>query len=167
MRHLFAAAPLLIAFSAIAGDFIDGPYRYEVDLAEAHKQYEMTAADRRWADSLLRNLHQKGRVTYLTRTDLPLSRDGERIDGAVYRPLGRFSDWYYVSDGDVVIAASEHAILSPGCGGFSMHAPKSRNFIVALYFGTPCVPIRRHSEIGVGKIWYYAEKSFDRLAIDQ
>jgi len=146
---------------------MDGPNRYELDLAAPHQQYTMTASDHRWADSLLRNLHQRGHVTYLVRTRIPLWRDGERIDGAVYRPLGKFSRWYYVSDGDIVIIPSDHAIISQGCGGFSMHTPKSRDFIVALYFGAPCVPVRRHSDIQFGKIWYYTDKSFDRLGADK
>lgn len=105
----------------------------------------------------------KGHITYLTRTDLPLWRDGVRVEGAVYRPVDKLKDWYYVADGDAIIIASEHAIISPRCGGFSMHAPKTRNFIVALYFETPCVPVLRHSDIRRGKIWWYQDHKFDRL----
>lgn len=166
-RCFRALAVVVIAGQALAGDFSDGPNRYELDLAAGSHQYTMTAADHRWAESLLRNLHQKGHVTYLTRTDIPFVRDGERVNGGVYCPVGKFTGRYYVPEGDAVILVPEKAVISQGCGGFSIHAPKSRNFIVALYFETPCVPILRHGEIQRGKIWFYSSKSFDRFALDQ
>jgi hypothetical protein len=151
------------ALSALAGDYFDGPNRYEIDLSQAFTQYAMTDSDRRWATSLLQNLHQTDRITYLTRTTLPLWCDGKRFDGAIYRSVGKYNDRFYIVDGDAVLITSDNSIISPGCGGFSAHAPKSRNFIVALYFDTPCVSFRRHSDIGRRKLWYYGDHSIDRL----
>lgn len=164
MCRAFAVVLLLIAGSAMAGDFSDGPNRYEINLAPPFHQYAMSPSDHHWAESLLRNLHQRGHVTYLTRTDIPLWRDSVRIDGAVYHPISSPSDWYYIADSDTILILSDHAIISPGCGGFSLHAPKSRSFIVAQYFTSPCVPVLRHSDIDRGKVWWYQGHAFDRLA---
>ena len=121
---------LVAARSGMGGDFSDRPNRYEIDLAAPYHAYAMTAADHRWADSLLHNLHQNIHITYLTRTDIPLWRDGVLVDSAVYHPVGKLNDWYYVADGDTIIITSEHAIISPGSGGFPY---MRRNRVTSLW----------------------------------
>src|SRR5258708_3808939 len=125
---------------------MDGPNRYEGDFTNEPKQYQMTREDEKWTASLLRNLKEKGRATYFTRTDLVLRKEGSVVEGVVYRCVSK-PNYYYISEGDVMLDLDRDGIYSPGVGGFSMHSPKSRNFIACLNFQPGGVGFVRHSPI--------------------
>ena len=156
---------IAIIFNAInlfAGDFADGPIRYEVDFAKEHSQYKITKGDKRWVDSLLRNLNERSKATIFVRTDLSLVKDGVEIRGLIYQRVDE-PRYCYVADGDVMLDLKNGSISSPGVGGFSMHSPKSRDFIVCLHFQSGGVPILRHSVINFSNTWWNSSDTTKRL----
>ena len=162
MNRPLLALLLLVTATCLAGDGADGPNRYEADFTNAPRQYQMTKDDERWTASLLRNLKEKGKVTYFTRTDLVIRRDGVQVEGAVYRCVSK-PNFYYISEGDVMLDLSQDGIFNPGVGGFSMHSPKSRQFIACLNFQQGGVGFVRHSPIARGQIWWFANPQWKRL----
>ena len=116
---------------ARAGDDASGPIRYEVDLGKPFTTYRLTEADAAWKTSLVKKLRYAGEVVTFQRTTLPLLVDGVLVEGAVYQALER-PEFFYVVPGDALLRIGTPLPLSPGVGGFSMHAPRSRNFIACL-----------------------------------
>ena len=163
MRYIICLLLLrILAGRLAAGDGVDGPNRYEADFSREHTRYTMTKADERWTASLLRNLKESGKVTYFTRTDLPIMKDGRAVRGLIYQRIDK-PQYCYISDGDVMLDLDSGLIYSPGVGGFSMHSPKSRDFIVCLLFQRGGVPIMRHSEIARRQVWWFSTEKYNRL----
>ncbi len=162
MNRAILALLLFVTATCFAGDGADGPNRYEGDFTNEPKQYQVTKDDERWTASLLRNLKEKGKVTYFTRTDLVIRRDGVQVEGAVYRCVSKPSV-YYISEGDVMLDLTRGRIYSPGVGGFSMHSPKSRNLVVCLNFQSGGVPVVRHSPVARERVWWFGNQQYKRL----
>ena len=72
------------------------------------------------------------------------------MQGAVYRATER-PDYFYVVNGDAILRLDTRWAYNPGVGGFSMHAPKSRNFIVCLNLDGG-VPFLSSSPVQKGKV---------------
>jgi hypothetical protein len=125
---------LLLVFTcrcALAGDDTSGPLLYSVDLSLPFKTYSMTAKDVLWSESLVRRLKYTGQITYFVRTSLPLKVDNRTIKGAVYQAVQK-PDLFYVANSDVMLKLATRWAYGPGVGGFSMHAQKSRKYLVCL-----------------------------------
>lgn len=131
----FASAVLLsvcIAASVgLAGDDASGPIHYSVDLSRPFTSYVMSARDNEWSSSLVEKLKYTGDVVHFVRTSLPLRVDQSTVEGAVYQAVEK-PNYFYVVNGDAVLKLGTKWAYNPGVGGFSMHAPKSRDFIVCL-----------------------------------
>lgn len=136
---------------AMAGDDASGPIPYSVDLSQTFTTYVMSDSDRQWSASLVEKLHYKGRVVHFLRTSLPLNVGGKSVQGAVYQAAER-PDYFYVVNGDAMLRLGKKWAYSPGVGGFSMHAPRSRNFIVCLNFVEGGVPFLSSSPVQKGKV---------------
>ena len=162
MNRAILALLLFVAAACFAGDGADGKNRYEADFTHEATQYKMTKEDERWTASLLRNLKEKGKVTYFTRTDLLVLRDGAQVEGVVYHCVSK-PDFYYIAEGDVMLDLARGGIYSPGVGGFSMHSPKSRNFIACLNFQSGGVGVVRHSPIARKRVWWFGNQEWKRL----
>ena len=75
------------------------PYPNRVDLGTDHTVYEMSDRDWAWSTSLFDNLNYSGRALHFLRTPLPLDKDGEAINGAVYKAM-EGKGFYYVAECD-------------------------------------------------------------------
>jgi hypothetical protein len=154
---------LLVSIAtSMAGDAADGPNRYEADFAHGLTPYQMSKADQQWVVSLLRNLKEPSKAIYFTRTDLLLRKDGTDVQGLIYRRIDQ-PQYFYIAEGDVMLDLKNGWIYNPGVGGFSMHSPKPRNFIVCLNFQKGGVPFIRHSQIKQGNVWWFATEKWKRL----
>ena len=163
MRTLLIIATFLsFVVDSNAGDGIGGTNRYKTDFSQEHALYKTTKDDERWTASLLRKFKTTNKAVYFVRTDLALTKDGKELRGLVYRRVDQPS-YYYVSEGDVMFDLKERFIYNPGVGGFSMHSPKSRDFIVCLNFQKSGVPFLRHSEIMKSNVWWFTRGEFNRL----
>jgi hypothetical protein len=134
LKALLLCTALLLAFAchaANAEDHTSGSALYSVDLSLPFKTYSMTAKDALWSESLVRRLKYTGQVTHFVRTSLPLKVDSRTIKGAVYQAVEK-TDLFYVANSDVMLKIGTRWAYSPGVGGFSMHAQKSRNYLVCL-----------------------------------
>jgi hypothetical protein len=128
------AALLLLCLAlapAYAGDDASGPIQYSTDLSQPFTTYFMSDKDKEWSRSLVRQSKYTGTVVHFVRTSLPLTIDNSTIRGAVYQAVER-PDFFNVVNGDAMLRLDHKWAYSPGVGGFSMHAPKSLNFIVCL-----------------------------------
>src|ERR1700680_4232573 len=128
------AAVLLLCLAlatAYAGDDASGPIQYSTDLSQPFTTYVMSDKDKEWSQSLVRGLKYTGSVVRFVRTSLPLTVDNSTIRGAVYQAVER-PEFFYVVNSDAMLKLNHKWAYSPGVGGFSMHAPKSLNFIVCL-----------------------------------
>ena len=150
----FVSAVLLsvcFAVSAgIAGDDASGPIHYGVDLSRPFTSYAMSAQDNEWSSSLVEKLKYTGEVVHFVRTSLPLQVDQSTVEGAVYRAVEK-PNYFYVVNGDAVLKLDTKWAYNPGVGGFSMHAPKSREFIVCLNLGGG-VPFLSSSPVQKGTV---------------
>jgi hypothetical protein len=124
---------------------------YSVDLSRPFVVYEMTDRDRAWSRSLTTTLKYTGKVVHFVRTSLPLVVDGSTIDGAVYEAV-EMPGYFYVAEGDAMLRLGTPWPYSPGVGGLSMHAPRSRSFIVCLHFQRGGVPFRSSTPVIKGEI---------------
>jgi hypothetical protein len=147
------------------GDGADGPNRYRADFSASLKHYVLTAQDQLWTRSLLRNLREKQKPTLFVRTDLALQRDGKSVSGLLYQCIEK-PQYFYCAEGDVLLDLKHGWIYNPGVGGFSMHSPKSREFIVCLNFQRGGVPFIRHSSITRGVVWWFADAKLRRLSLE-
>src|SRR5690348_9671800 len=117
------------ASSTYAGDQISGPIPYRVDLSRPFTTYTMSPKDKQWSRSLVRNLHYNGKVVHFVKTSLSLMVRNSPVQGAVYQAVEE-PETFYVVDSDAILKLGAEWPYNPGVGGFSMHAPRSRNFIV-------------------------------------
>ena len=133
MKQLCALLLLLCATANYtrAGDDASGPIKYSVDLGQPFTTYVMTERDKAWSHSLVKNLKYHGKAVHFVRTTLPLAVRESTVQGAVYQAVEKPS-YFYVVPADVILEIGSDYPRDGGSGGFSVHAPKSRNFIVAL-----------------------------------
>ena len=132
MRLVCAAVVFLAtAHAAYAGDDASGPPPYSVDLSRPFTAYSMTQKDKLWGDSLVTKLKYNGPVVHFVRTSLSLKVGDATVEGAVYQAVER-PEFFYVVNSDAILKLNTKWAYNPGVGGFSMHAPKSRRFIVCL-----------------------------------
>lgn len=147
-RLLCAAFLLLVTLrAAYSGDDASGRTPCSVDLSRPFTAYSMTTGDRLWSEALAKRLRYAGRVVHLVRTSLP-------VEGWQYLPRGRClpsGRKARVLNTDAMLKIGSQWAYSPGVGGFSMQAPKSRNFIVCLNFVGGGVPFLSSSRYG--KAW--------------
>jgi hypothetical protein len=132
MRPVCAAVVFLaMVHGAYAGDDASGPIRYSVDLSQPFTTYSLTKKDKLWSDSLVTKLNYKGPVVHFVRTSLLFRAGDATVEGAVYQAVER-PEFFYVVNSDAILKLNTKWAYNPGVGGFSMHAPKSRRFIVCL-----------------------------------
>lgn len=153
----------ITASLAMAGDDASGPIHYTTDLSHPYTSYAMSEQDKEWSASLIRKLNYTGLVVHFVRTSLPLNVDKNIVQGAVYQAVEK-PDYFYVVNGDAMLKLGTTWAYSPGVGGFSMHALKSRNFIVCLNLdgGVPFLsssPVKRGEVTWNGHDWNRFEKS--------
>jgi hypothetical protein len=88
---------------------------------------------------------------------------GEKtVQGAVYQAVEK-PDVFYVANGDAMLKLGTTWPYNPGVGGFSMHAPKSRNFIVCFNFDNGGVPFLSSSPVRKGIVTWKGHNDWDRL----
>ena len=162
--RLICAAMLTIVMleTAYAGDDASGPVPFRLDLSHQFTTYSMTAQDKIWSASLAARFIYKGRTVHFVRTTLPLNVGGKTIWGAVYQAAER-PDVFYVVKGDAMLKVGTKWAYNPGVGGFSMHAPKSRNFIVCFNFVEGGVPFLSSSPVRKGLVTWKGHDDWDRL----
>ncbi len=133
---------LVTAGLAVAGDDASGPIPYKADLGQSFTVYAMSESDNAWSASLVDRLKYTGTVVHFVRTSLPLQVNGKTVKGAIYQAIEK-PDYFYVVNGDAMLQLDTKWAYSPAVGGFSMHAPKSRNFIVCLNLsGGRAIPLK-------------------------
>jgi hypothetical protein len=148
--------------TAHAGDDASGPTPYLLDLSQPFTTYSMTAQDRSWSASLAARLLYKGSVVHFLQTSLPLRVDDKIIEGAVYQAVEK-PEVFYVVRGDAMLKVGTRWAYNPGVGGFSMHAPKSRKFIVCFHFVGGGVPFLSSSPVRRGVVTWKGHDDWDRL----
>lgn len=157
---------LVLAFvtlgTAYVGDDASGPVSFRVDLSQPFTIYSMTAQDELWSASLAARFMYKGRAIHFVRTSLPLNMGDKTIQGAVYQALER-PDVFYVVNGDAMLKLGTRWAYNPGVGGFSMHAPRSRNFIVCFHFVEGGVRFLSSSPVRKGVVTGREHDDLDRL----
>ena len=84
---------LVATVTSHAGDDSSGPIKYSVDLGARFTTYELTKADREWAQRLAIKFKYNGKIAFFVRTSLPIEADGKTIEGSVYNAwtIGRAS----------------------------------------------------------------------------
>jgi hypothetical protein len=144
--------------TAVAGDDASGPVRYELDLSAPFTIDRLSAADRDWARTLAKRLKYKGRIVLFVRTSLPVAVDGQTVDGEVYRAVEE-PEFFYVARGDAMLRIGSRFPFSPGSGGFSAHAPKSRRFVACFNFERDGVPFLSSSPVRMGKVTWGGDET--------
>jgi hypothetical protein len=164
MRHLLHAFVfvLLLASFAIAGDDASGSVPYRLDLSQAFKTHSLTATDRNWGENLAKKFKYKGRVTHFVRTSLPLQIGERTVQGTVYQCV-EDPDLFYVLEGDAMLKVGARWPYNPGVGGFSIHAPKSKDFIIALNFAREGVPFLSSSPVVKANVEWKGDPQWNRL----
>jgi hypothetical protein len=163
MRFYWAAIlSLAILQKAYAGDDASGPTPFRVDLSQHFTTYSMTAQDKLWGASLAARFLYKGLAVHFVRTSLLLNVGGKTVPGAVYQDIEK-PDVFYVVKGDAMLMLGTRWAYSPGVGGFSMHAPKSRNFIVCFNFVDGGVPFLWSSPVRTGIVTWRGHDEWNRL----
>ena len=150
-KLLILFATVLGVGNAFSGDDASGPIRYRVDLGQAFTTHQLSAADRAWAAEIARRLNYTGTIVHFVRTSIPLQVDNEVVEGAVYQAV-EHPTFFYVVPGDAMLALGTTWPYSPGVGGFSMHAPKSLEFIACLNFVTGGVPFLSSTPVVKGTV---------------
>jgi hypothetical protein len=148
--------------SAYAGDDATGPVPFRVDLSQPFTTYTMTTQDQLWSSSLAARFMYKGPAMHFVRTSLPLNMGDKSIRGAVYQAVER-PDVFYVVNSDAMLKLDTAWAYNPGVGGFSMHAPKSRHFIVCFHFVEGGVPFLSSSPVRKGVVTWKGHDDWDRL----
>jgi hypothetical protein len=162
MRLVCAAVVFLAtAHAAYAGDDASGPTPYSVDLSRPFTAYSMTQKDKLWGDSLVTKLKYNGPVVHFVRTSLSLKVGDATVEGAVYQAVER-PEFFYVVNSDAILKLNTKWAYSPGVGGFSMHAPKSRRFIVCLNLGGG-VPFLSSSPVKKGVVTWNGHDESNRF----
>lgn len=141
----------VVSMPVSAGDDSSGVIHCSVDLSRPFRVYVMTQRDKAWSQSLVRNLKYSGRVFHFVRTSLPLAIDNVKEDGQVYQALENPNIFYVLRSDAILQLGTEHP-YNPAVLGFSMHAPSSRQFIVALNFFATGVPFESSTPVGRGPV---------------
>jgi hypothetical protein len=163
MRLIWAVVLTIVMLeSAYAGDDASGPVPFRLDLSQQFTTYSMTAQDELWSTSLAARFIYKGRAVHFVRTTLPLNVGDKTIPGAVYQSVER-PDVFYAVKGDAMLKLGTRWAYNPGVGGFSMHAPKSRDFIVCFNFVEGGVPFLSSSPVRKGIVTWNGHDDWDRL----
>jgi hypothetical protein len=165
--HRFRLLCVLVLFlatleAANAGDDASGRTPCSVDLSQPYSAYSMTAKDKLWSDSLVKKLGYRGQVVHFVLTSLRLEVGSRNVDGAVYQAVEK-PEFFYIVNGDVMLKIGSQWAYSPGVGGFSMHALKSRNFIVSLNFASGGVPFLSSSPVRKGIVTWNGDDDRNRL----
>jgi hypothetical protein len=156
---VFALAMLQVAS---AGDDASGPVPFQVDLSQPFTTYTMTAPDKLWSPSLAIRFAYKGAAVHFVRTSLPLKMRDRSVKGAIYQAVEK-SDFFYVVNSDAMLKVGATWPYNPGVGGFSMHAPNSRNFIVCFNFVEGGVPMLSSSPVLKGAVTWNGHGDWNRL----
>jgi hypothetical protein len=163
MRFILAAVLAMVTLgAAYAGDDASGPVPFRVDLSQHFTTYSMTAQDEVWSASLAARFMYTGSAVHFVRTTLPLTVGEQTIQGAVYQAVEK-PDVFYVAKGDAMLKLGTTWAYNPGVGGFSMHSPKSRNFIVCFHFVDGGVPFLSSSPVSKGVVTWKGHDDWDRL----
>jgi hypothetical protein len=118
--------------------------------------------DKLWSASLAARFAYKGQAVHFVRTSLPLNVGEKTLQGVIYQDVEK-SDVFYVVNGDAMLKLGTKWAYTPGVGGFSMHAPKSRNFIVCFHFVDGGVPFLSSSPVRKGIVTWKGHDDWDRL----
>jgi hypothetical protein len=163
-KRLLCALILFVAFlpSMQAGDDASGKTPCSVDLSRPFTTYAMTPKDKEWSRRLTKKFRYAGPVVHFVQTSLPLKVGNRLVEGAVYQSIEK-RDFFYVVDGDVMLRLGKQWAYNPGVGGFSMHAPKSRKFIVSLNFVEGGVPFLSSSIVKKGIVYWDGDPEWNRL----
>ncbi len=154
MRLVCAAVVFLAtAHGAYAGDDASGPTPYSVDLSRPFTTYSKTQKDKLWGDSLI--------VAHFVRTSLFLKAGDAIVEGAVYQAVEK-PEFFYVVNSDAILKLNTKWAYNPGVGGFSMHAPKSRRFIVCLNLDGG-VPFLSSSPVKKGVVTWNGHDDWNRF----
>jgi hypothetical protein len=137
--------------NALASDDASGPVKYELDLSKPFTVYGLSAADHDWVRTLVTRLKYKGPVTLFARTSLPLTAEGQTFEGEVFQAV-EIPEFFYVVRSDAMLRIGTRYPYSPGAGGFSAHAPRSRRFIACLNFERDGVPFLSSSPVRKARI---------------
>jgi len=142
----------ILSFHSYAGDDASGDIIREMDLSYNYTLYAMTELDHKWSRSLVSNFKYKGTVIHFVQTNIPLLSNNKTIIGRIYKSIEK-PEMYYVSEGDLMFKIGNKLPYSPGVGGFSMHTPKSKEFIVCLNCLQGGVPVLKGSNVikGINK----------------
>jgi hypothetical protein len=162
MRLVWVAVLFLATvYAAYAGDDASGPTPYSVDLSWPFTTYSMTQKDKLWGDSLVAKLKYKGPVVHFVRTSLSLKVGDASLEGVVYQAIEK-PEVFYVVNGDAILKLNTKWAYNPGVGGFSMHAPKSQNFIICLNLDGG-VPFLSSSPVRKGVVTWKGHVDWKRL----
>ena len=162
MRLVYAAIVFFATVhGAYAGDDASGPTPYSVDLSRRFTTYSMTQKDKLWGDSLVTKLKYKGPVVHFVRTSLLLKVGDASVEGAVYQAVEK-PELFYVVNSDAILKVNTKWAYNPGVGGFSMHAPKSRRFIVCLNLDGG-VPFLSSSPVTKGVVTWNGHDDWNRF----
>ena len=164
MRFIWATVltVVVVVQGAYAGDDASGPVSFRVDLSQPFTTYLMTAQDKLWSASLAIRFVYKGSVVHFVRTSLPLQMAEKTVQGSVYQSIEK-PDVFYVVNSDAMLKLGTTWAYNPGVGGFSMHAPKSRSFIVCFHFVDGGVPFLSSSPVRKGVVTWNGHDDWDRL----
>jgi hypothetical protein len=162
MKLACAVLLFLAIGKAYAGDDASGNTPYRVDLSQPFTTYSMTLQDKLWSAGLATRFAYEGSVFYFVRTSLPLNIGDKTAKGAVYQAVEK-PEVFYVVDSDAMLKVGSRWAYNPGVGGFSMHAPKSRNFIVCFHFVNGGVPFLSSSPVRKGVVTWNGHDDWDRI----
>ncbi len=140
-----------------AGDDASGPVKYSADFFDDYDRYKMNKKDKNWSSSLVQNLRYKGKVVHFVRTSIPLLVDGQKVLGQIYKAVEEKSTFYIINC-DAMLITNAPWLYNPGVGGFSMHTPKSKDFIVSLNFQKGGVPFLSSIILKNGKVKWKGHK---------
>jgi len=122
----------------------------------------MTLRDKAWSAALVARFIYKDSVVHFVRTSLPVIIEGKTVDGVVYQAVEK-PKFFYVVRGDAMLKLGARWAYTPGVGGFSMHAPGSRNFILCFNFVSGGVPFLSSSPVTKGIVTWKGHDDWDRL----
>jgi hypothetical protein len=111
----------------------------------------MTAEDKLWGTALAARFLYKGAPIHFVRTSLHLKVADKTVEGVVYEAVEK-PEVFYVVNGDAMLKFGTRWAYNPGVGGFSMYAPRSRNFIVCFNFVDGGVPFLSSSPVSKGLV---------------
>lgn len=109
--------------------------KYSISISNHFRTCDYSAALGGWTDSLLKNLgysRSKDTCMEFLQTDIPLTMNGEKVDGAVFvsRDNPRL---FFVSQGELLVDFDRRIIGTGGCGGMSRHkTPSGRMWVILV-----------------------------------